>query len=237
MISSCSLWSSINFLTSRSHLVLSDLGDIGWLDWQLSMLFYMLKHAEPWIRVSLWPMAAHNVCQARVEEELKKLDAGAKESARLESMSISYQVDDLRRCLAKHVKLFQDIWGKIRREKHDRYDQTFRFERSCHGTNMYQYYLSQRISAYLNVSWSNRHAPRAKRCPSEETMDTSAPGPVLCWKSFCHYQLKSEISTGMLKTWGPGSLGAIFGIKSVLNWSIYIYIYIVFFILCYTWHI
>lgn len=34
---------------------------------------------------------------ARVEEELKKLDAGAKESARLESMSISYQVDDLRR--------------------------------------------------------------------------------------------------------------------------------------------
>jgi fructose-bisphosphate aldolase class 1 len=54
-------------------------------------------------------MAAHNVCQARGEEELKKLDAGAKESARLESMSISYQVDDLRRCLAKHVKLFQDI--------------------------------------------------------------------------------------------------------------------------------
>jgi len=109
----------------------------------------MLKHAEPWIRVSLWPMAAHNVCQARVEEELKKLDAGAKESARLESMSISYQVDDLRRCLAKHVKLFQDIWGKIGREKHDRHDQTFRFERS---RPWHQYVPILFISTYLSVS-------------------------------------------------------------------------------------
>eukprot|EP00438_Fugacium_kawagutii_P001491 Skav202537 [mRNA] locus=scaffold2011:218260:218734:- [translate_table: standard] len=38
---------------------------------------------------------------ARLEEELSKLDAGAKEAARLEAMGVSYQVQDVRRFLAQ----------------------------------------------------------------------------------------------------------------------------------------
>ena len=36
-----------------------------------------------------------------MDDELNKLDAGAKDAARMEAMTVSYQVQDLRRRLVK----------------------------------------------------------------------------------------------------------------------------------------
>ena len=93
--------------------------------------------------MGLWPIAEHNICQARVEEELNKLDAGAKESARLESRSISFEVQDLRRCLAKQVKLLLGYTRMIEEGLDEKnmieVIKRFALRGRGHGTNMYQY--------------------------------------------------------------------------------------------------